>query len=150
MQLLLTSLFVVVSAQGAAQIKAMPHAVAARLDAAFPGWTLAKAGAEPTAAVRDRFSSGPINLIQADFDGNGRADYALLIEYQSAAKRVVVRHVIAFLDTGTSLVMYRIAHELEPDVNRVIVLRRRGQMGWDLNTNRKFVYRRDAINLKMW
>jgi len=60
----------------------LPAPIGAILDQRYPGWHVAEVSREVRAAVGQRLGTTP-GVIRGDFDGNGRADYAMLIEYRN-------------------------------------------------------------------
>ena len=61
---------------------AIPEAARAILDQRYPGWRVAGVSSEVRAAIGQRLGPTP-GVISGDFDGNGRADYAIVIEYEN-------------------------------------------------------------------
>src|SRR6476620_1320789 len=66
------------AAQNSSKIK-FPTTARRRLDKKYPGWKFPKISDD----IRQYFekSDAELNLVSGDFDGNGRADYALQIEH---------------------------------------------------------------------
>jgi hypothetical protein len=72
--------------QEAARAVVLPAAVRSMLDSKYPGWQPSHVGADVQAFVRERSPVASANMITGDFDGNGRPDYAILLEYPSGSQ----------------------------------------------------------------
>jgi hypothetical protein len=64
----------------AAQLIALPDAIAGELKASCAEWTLAAVLPEVDAEIRSRTPSWPANLIPGDFNGDGQTDVAVLVD----------------------------------------------------------------------
>jgi hypothetical protein len=134
-------LSVEVAAQTSSKIE-LPAAARRLLDKKYPGWKFPKVSAD----IRQYFkkSDAELNLVSGDFDGNGRADYALQIE-----------HGVEFTDRGTSvpkshLVVlmknnngYRL--QIIDGGGDFIALTKKGDKGYNWETRKNFIFARDAI-----
>ena len=68
---------------------APPEAVTKALDAICKGWQLAPVIPEISAEVKTRTPSWPPNLLPGDFNGDGEADVAVLIECKGSSQLIV-------------------------------------------------------------
>src|SRR5215213_1653338 len=59
----------------------LPIAVRIRLDKRFPGWRFANVGDEIRRALKEYAPGAQPEFARGDFDGNGKVDFALLIEH---------------------------------------------------------------------
>ena len=83
-------------------VAVVPEAVRRDLDASCPGWTLAAVIPEVADEIRGRTPEWPANFISGDFNGDGRADVAVLANCEGrvqllaflAAAPGYTRHVV--------------------------------------------------------
>jgi hypothetical protein len=68
---------------------AAPLAVTRQLDAECPGWHFAPVTPEIEAEIRTRTPSWPANLLPGDFNGDGQADVAALVECKATVQLLV-------------------------------------------------------------
>ena len=132
-----------------AQVSSVPAGVRSALDRMHPGWRIAEVSRAVRAAVADRLGPVP-NVILGDFDGNGRQDVAVLIEYRNVAEpEKAFTHyaeIIAFLDTGRGYEAIRVDDRVPgPDPDRYLTLQKRGARGFDFEANTRFTYPHDSI-----
>jgi hypothetical protein len=73
---------------------AVPDPVRADLDAVCAGWRLAPVMPEVAEEIRTRTPSWPANLIPGDFNGDGRADAAVLVDCKGSVQ------LLAFVATA--------------------------------------------------
>lgn len=112
-----------ISATLAAQDVALPESARRQIDAAYPGWRLARVIPEVEAEIRERTPTWPPNLILGDFDGNRQTDIALLVEYADAAMsggRAV--RLLALLGDGTGFTMAAIEKAAPHDARQFLHL----------------------------
>ena len=81
---------------------AVPAPVRADLDAACAGWRLAPVIPEVAAEVATRTPSWPPNLIPGDFNGDGQADVALLVDCNGRVE------LLAFLATASGFAKHNL------------------------------------------
>lgn len=127
----------------------VPEPVRTMLDQRHPGWRVADVTAEVRANVGQRLGPTP-GMVSGDFDGNGRADYALLIEYPNTVEpSKAFTHIVealAFLDTGRGFSMVRLRdRQPGPEPTLFVTLQRRGTQGFDVEANATFTYPLDSI-----
>jgi hypothetical protein len=125
----------------------LPHPIKVLLDKNFPGWQFPAISDDDCQAVKswggkDAFAQ----LIQGDFDGHGRLDYAVLIEVESGTddlglvSRPAV-YIIAFLATRKEYRMRMVTHE----GGGCLQLMRKGDGYYDYHDQREFTYSHDTI-----
>jgi hypothetical protein len=128
----------------------LPRAITLRLDAEYPGWQIASMSEESAGYWRQEYPDKPANVLRGDFDGNGLRDYAVLIAYPDATADghpLQFRRALVFLRTRTGFRSVLLTESI------LVVPREelhfwpvpKGAKGEDLNTNRAFIYERDAI-----
>lgn len=114
----------------------------------FPGWSFPLVSEDTCFGVKE--GGGPdasAHLINGDFNDDGRADYAVLIQQGaraddsgSAVKPTVV-HIVAFFRKPTGYQMYHVTSGGGDSV----ILMRKGESDYDYERQREFTYPRDAI-----
>lgn len=127
----------------------LPGSIRVLLDQRHPGWRVADVSREVRAGVGQRLGPTP-NVISGDFDGNGRVDYAMLIEYRNidepAKSFTHFVEAIAFLDNARSFSLVRLrGRQPGPNPELFLTLQRRGAEGFDFEANKKFTYPHDSI-----
>ncbi|MDQ3918284.1 MAG: hypothetical protein M3348_07385, partial [Acidobacteriota bacterium] len=139
------------AARGSAVTERLPRAVRAALDARFPGWRFAEAGAEVRRFFAERFPGARPDLIKGDFDGDGRTDFALLIEHGNFERRGVsferVVERLAFLKRGTGYRLYSLERSSPADPELYLTLARKGAASREFRTGRRFKYPHDSISV---
>src|SRR5438105_10161058 len=80
----------------------LPHAIKVLLDKSFAGWQFPGVSEDDCQSVKTWGGNEAFaQMIQGDFDGDGRVDYAVLIEYGSIIDRGIAigprTYVVAFL-----------------------------------------------------
>jgi hypothetical protein len=123
----------------------LPPAVCEMLDREYKGWRLAEVSPE----VREHFARHKVvfapNLLRGDFNGDGRADVALLITHK---ERCIV---LAFLTKGQSVRKHIKANFPNgSDVPLYLWLFCKGEKAHNYETGRDFVYPRDTIGLMFY
>jgi hypothetical protein len=126
----------------------VPPAIRRTLDQRYPGWRVVVSG-NIRAAVGLGLGETP-GVVTGDFDGNGRADFAILIEYRNVDEpgKAFTHFVeaLAFLDTGRGFELFRL-RDRQPGPNRdlYLTLQKRGAEGFDFVAGRKFTYLHDSV-----
>lgn len=139
--LLLWLAAVVVCAQ---KLPHVPPALRAMLDREYKGWHLAEVSQEVKAYfARERVTFSP-NLLVGDFNGDGKRDYALLIEHHS---RLVV---LVFVNRGRSCTRHVLETLPKGDVSVYLWLFRKGEKDYDYEARKEFTYRIDAIGVMFY
>ena len=147
---LIACLILAIPACGVRQERqAIPGAVRVILDQRYAGWRVASVSGEVRDWVGDRLGPTP-NVIVGDFDGNGQADCAVLIEYPNtdAPEKAYTHYleVLAFLDDAGSPRLVRVRdRQPGPNPEQFLALQRRGAEGFDFEANKKFTYAHDSI-----
>src|SRR5262249_42009405 len=132
-------------------VRTLPAPVSSALDQMHPAWGVAGVSEDVRTAVGAHLGPTP-NVIVGDFDGDGRRDVAVLIEYRSVDQSnrsfTDYSEVIAFLDTRHGYEPIRLGDRIpEPDHERYLTLQKRGAQGYDFEANKKFSYPHDSIGL---
>jgi hypothetical protein len=125
----------------------LPHPIKVLLDKNFPGWQFPAVSDDDCQSVKswggkDAFAQ----LIQGDFDGDGRLDYAVLIEVESGTddRGLVSRpayYVVAFLARRNEYRMRMVTQE----GGGCLQLMPKGEGDYDYDAQRGFTYSRDTI-----
>lgn len=128
---------------------ALPGAIRVILDQRYPGWRVADVSREVRDAVGPMLGLTP-GVISGDFDGNGRADYAMLIEYRNRdePEKAFTHYLeaLAFLDDAGSFRLVRLRdRQPGPNPEQFLTLQKRGAQGFDFEANKKFTYPHDSI-----
>lgn len=117
------------------------------LDDAQPGWRVAPV----TERIRGRHTSTAgspePNVLAGDFDGNGHQDRAVLVVFPTTAGGLQDR-LIVLLQMEDRIRAVPIDKPTEHDPHRFLSGRGRGDKLYDLNTNRAFVCRNEAITVE--
>jgi hypothetical protein len=129
----------------------LPEAISSTLDRKFPGWRFSEVSGGVRQFFGERFPRARPNLIEGDFDGDGRTDYAVLIEHTNfnrggkAFTHVVER--LAFLRRGAGYRLYALERSAPANPELYLTLARKGGQGRDFRTGRKFRYPHDSIGV---
>jgi hypothetical protein len=118
----------------------LPGSVKHELDRLYPGWSPVRIAPQVAAWFADyRLPYAP-DRIAADFDGDGRTDYAVRV--QSAGRAVT----IAFLDRDGKFQAHVLSTDA-PDSFTYLLLYRRGDKDFDFTKLKPFRHAHDAIGL---
>ena len=124
----------------------LPIAIRIKLDKRFPGWRFANVGDEIRRALKEYAPEAQPELVRGDFDGNGKVDYALLIEQGEdfnnegvAASRKI--HLVALLRNRKG---YRLYHVASP-AGDYLLLWKKGNRLYNYETQKKFILANDAV-----
>ena len=79
-------MIIVLLALAAQTLIAVPITVRHDLDAACAGWRIAPVMPEIAAEIRERTPSWPANLLPGDFNGDGKADVAILVDCKGSVQ----------------------------------------------------------------
>ena len=149
--LLLLCLLWLPAATASAQSNQLPRAVTSILDTKYPGWRFSLVNDEVRRFFKERFPSARPNLISGDFDGNGKTDYAVLIEHTNFDKTgKAFTHVVetlAFLRKGRGYKLYVLRESQPADLEFYLTLARKGEEGSDFRTEKKYRYPNDSISI---
>ena len=107
---------------------------------------------EETASSWREAYPGPENVLQADYDGDGKDDYAVLVEYRALTedgRLVPHRRALAFLRRGQTYQMYTITDPAQviPHEGIHIWPAGKGAEVYDLNVDRVVVLERDGLHV---
>jgi hypothetical protein len=127
----------------------LPEGIRLLLDQRYPGWRVALVSGDVRAVVGQRLGPTP-GVISGDFDGNGRADHAILIEYPNTDEpgNAFTHFVeaVAFLDHAGNFSLVRLRdRQPGPSPDVFLTLQKRGTQGFDVEANKKFTYPHDSI-----
>lgn len=129
-----------------------PHELPLQAQAAlylkFPDWRYADVSDEVRQALRtDSAGNSRPDLISGDFDGDTQGDYAALIYHGTV--RVEKDEIIYPQDSLVVLMAQDCGYQLQviedPD-GEYIQLIRKGDGGYDYETQKEFIYQHDAID----
>lgn len=129
----------------------IPDAIRAALDKRFPGWTFMDVSDEIRQALKTYgVSDHDPACIQGDFDGNGQADYALLITHrevnavaETGQVAIAKTALVAFLQKAGRYKFYLVNPEGGGDY---IALGKKGEQAYDYETGRYFHFSNDVIH----
>lgn len=124
----------------------LPAAVRVKLDRRFPGWRFAEVREEIRRALKESSPGAHPDLVRGDFDGNGRADYALLIEQENFYNNEGVSigrksHLVVLLRRRDG---YRLHHVASP-AGEYLLLWKKGDKAYNYATQKRFILRKDAV-----
>lgn len=130
----------------------LPKAITVRLDADYPGWRFQPTSGASASVGRREAPDRSASVLQADFDGNGLKDYAVVIEYQGSdadghSDRFC--RVLVFLRTGTRFrsILLTKAIPMAPTERLHILPVAKGTRVYDLDENHDVICERDAIDV---
>jgi hypothetical protein len=124
----------------AAALLELPAGVHARLDQTVPGWKLSPVAPQISDWFRDYRLDYQANLIKGDFDGDGRADYALQVLAHGKQVLVVV------LERKDGYAAHVLAED-KPDPFVFLLRYDKGSKDFDFDKLKPFRYRTDAVGL---
>lgn len=116
---------------------ALPGPAGDDLATLCPGWRLAPVTPEVGAEIAARTPDWPANLIRGDFDGNARADFAVLAACPREGRTTV--QLVVFLSEGEAFRRAVIEPPAPPDARQFLHLIPAGASGG---------YQRDAIGVE--
>lgn len=149
--LLLCFLLTPIKVANGAESEQLPKAIRSILDKRFPGWRFSEVSSDVQQFFRERFPDARPNLIRGDFDGDGRMDYAMLIEHSNFNRRGAafsnVVEQLAFLKRGVGYKLYFLDEYAPSNPELYLNLARKGEVGHDFKTERKFRYPNDSISI---
>jgi hypothetical protein len=128
----------------------LPAPIRSLLDAHYTGWRIPAMNEETAASWRETFPGAPENVLQADYDADGRGDYAVLVEYPAPTEdgRVLPhRRALAFLRRRETYRMYTVTDPAEAIAHEGIHIwpAAKGERVYDLNVDREVVLERDGL-----
>lgn len=142
---------VVVGVQSASR-EDLPPAAQVMLDKKYPGWNFWPVAEEVRAYFKKEKPGQRLNLIAGDFDGDGRTDYAALVEHGITTDNNGVpvghdQHLLAFLQRKDGFKLYELN---ECDGGDYIYLAKKGDKDYNYEQQREITYEHDAICTAIW
>jgi hypothetical protein len=127
-------------------IPKLPRPIKVLLDKQFPGWQFPGVSEDDCQSVKTwGGKEAYAQLTQGDFDGDGRLDYAVLIEHGSIIDRGVVvgarTCIVAFFHRQDGYKMKVVTRE----GGGCLQLMRRGESDYDYEAQREFTYKYDTM-----
>ena len=125
----------------------IPKEIRVILDREYPGWELSRLN-EPWEIAQWKKRKANPSFISGDFNGDGRNDVALIVVHSVPSSQQKERTVIVFLRDRTSyrnLVLESGA--ADPALDVTLRLMKKGSKGLEVEQERKFTYRFDAIDV---
>ncbi len=120
----------------------LPANVRARLDKSCPQWRLSEIAPQIDSWFRqDRWPQKP-NLVHADFDNDGRPDFA--VEVICRGQRGPRQETYAFLGRSSGEAAFPLASS-DPDPFTFLVLFRKGEKDFDFESMKPFRYPADTL-----
>lgn len=125
----------------------LPLPIDVLLNRYFPGWDFPEVSADDCYSIRE--NRGPeayAQVINGDFNDDGRLDYAVLIQQRAEANdrgvaRPLAVQIVAFFRKADGYRMYPVTSE----GGSCVMLMRKGGTDYDYEKQREFTYPRDAI-----
>ncbi len=127
----------------------IPSEIKILLDKKFLGWKFAEASEDVRSFLRERISvSARPEIVMGDFDGNGKADYAVLIKHGetlNGSGKVIGQngYVVAFLKKRNGYGLHVL--NADGDAPEYLTLGRKGTQSYDFEAGKKFTYANDSI-----
>ena len=123
----------------------IPNAIKIILDRNYPGWEMGTVSNEVARFFKEnKFKFLPI-LVSGDFDGDGRDDYAIKINFNGKW------HAIVFLARGRDYKEYvLIAGGNAPDLDVYLFLYKKGEKGFNAETSKHFIFQNDVVEIRFF
>ncbi len=127
----------------------LPSEIRSMLDKKFPGWTFPEVDQSVRSFLRERVSANARpEIITGDFDGNKKADYAVLIKHGKAldeSGKVIGENVyaVAFLKQKNGYKLFVL--NADGGAPEYLTLGRKGTASYDHEADKKFTYANDSI-----
>jgi hypothetical protein len=109
----------------------LPRAARPLLDAKYPGWRVAPVIQPVREELLVRAPGADPNIIAGDFNGDGREDYVVLLQYERTAARGapdVIDEAAALIASGSTFEVIPVAG-FPPNNLRYLTLERKGNEG---------------------
>jgi hypothetical protein len=124
----------------------LPPSARLMLNGRFPGWKFVEVSPEVRQFFAQEMKGASPALINGDFDGNGRLDYAALIQHgkilNEKGKAIGPRYyLVAFLRKGTGYRMYVI----KDPAGEYLCLAKKGTRDYSYEEQKEITYVNDAI-----
>ena len=113
----------------------LPTSVRVMLNGRFSGWKFSEVSPEVRQFFKENMRGASPVVISGDFDGNGRRDYAVLIQRRARS------YLVIFLRRTANYKMYVVK---DPD-GEYLSLARKGTQDYNYNEQKEITYANDAI-----
>lgn len=113
----------------------LPPAAREMLNRRLAGWKFSEVSPEVEQFFKTELKGASPVLIQGDFDGNGRRDYAALVQRRSQY------YLVVFLRRGATYKLYVISN---PN-GEYLALAKKGTRDYNYDTQKEITYENDAI-----
>jgi hypothetical protein len=117
------------------------------LDKKYSGWKMATISKDVSDYfLKEKMADSP-NLVKGDWNGDGNADYAVLINYGTEkieGKSMPMSWTIAFIKNATGYTSYKL------EGGDYIQTVKKGKKGFDHDTKKPLTYKTDAILSAIW
>ncbi len=119
----------------------IPIAIKIILDRNYPGWKMGAISNEVDKFFKEsKFKFVP-NLVCGDFDGDGRDDYGIKINFKGKW------YAIAFLRRGGDYKQYVLRAGNVPDLDVYLFLYEKGGKGFNIETGKYFIFKNDSVGI---
>jgi hypothetical protein len=120
----------------------IPNAIKIRLDRNYPGWEMGVVSSEVDKFFKEnKFKFLPV-LVSGDFDGDGRNDYAIKINFKGKW------HAIVFLARGGDYKEYVLMEGGNvPGLDVYLSIYEKGEKGFNFENGKYFFFENDAIEV---
>ena len=124
----------------------IPQKIKEQLDGLCSGWQFADNYVIFEYTHPDRLKDYPFNpnLIKGDFNGDGQLDYAVQIRCSGLSERI-----IAFLAVDNGF-QYHVLKSHSARSDNYLWLRKKGDEAYNFETEKKFEFPSDAIEVVIW
>lgn len=134
-------LLVLTAAPGAMAQRELPNDVASEIENRFSSWKLASIDESIVSYYAERRNHEKPNFIRGDWNGDGRVDYALILERRLRPENKLL---VVLMRKGAAF-----RHIFLP-ANDCIMALKKGTKDEDIEARRTFTYRNDAIFSYYW
>ncbi len=127
----------------------IPSEIRSMLDKKFPGWKSPEVDQYVLSFLRERVSANARpEIITGDFDGNGKADHAVVIKHGNAldeSGKVIGKNVyaVAFLKRRNGYKLFVLKGD--GGATEYLTLGKKGTESYDHEAGKKFTYENDSI-----
>jgi hypothetical protein len=123
----------------------LPASVRKTLNHRFPGWKFVEVSDEVKQFLKQEMKGASPVVVTGDFDGDHRADYAILIRHGDLwyeGKVIGPRHLLVVFLRRTS--GYKV-HVIKEPNGQYIALAKKGTHDYNYNTDKEITYLNDSI-----
>lgn len=132
----------------------IPSDIRESLNVSYPGWRFSIVDAEVSDFISQRFPGAKPNLISGDFDGDGEADFAMLIEHTNFDEPgTAITHImetLAFIKRGNGYTKYVLEEASGANPIVYLTLAKKGSRGREFESGKKFRYPNDSIGISFF